>query len=278
MKYKFLSIIILLLAIFRLNSMESQLNLDKSPLWQQLPTELKAKVLRHAVWYTLPPELKVYIISYIAQANCVEDIIKNLKIVSLVSKEFHSFTQFLISEFTKSYIEQYPELAYAEFFEAAKKNKLLVIRALINAGINVNSQDSVCNTALKYAAENGNKEVVQLLLNSDADTNIKVYNGEIALIGAVYQGYTNIVELLINAGSDVNNKDDLYEWTALMLASSRGHREIVQMLLNAGADTDAETIFGNTALSYAIRMKHSRIADLLASKNMGAATKKRKTE
>ena len=268
MKLKFVALIILSIAVFRLNSMESQLKLDQSPLWQQLPKELKAKVLRHAVWYALPQELKIHIVSYIAQSKSVADMIQSLKSVACVSKEFYSYVQILITEFAKNYIEQNAELAYKEFFDAIEKNKISVVRALINAGINVNVKLNIYDTPLTLAARNVHNEIVKMLLEANAEINVHDdWDRYTPLIRAAESNNKALVQMLIGAGADVNAQN-IFHKTALYYAVKSGNKDTVEVLLNAGADCNIKIYEGDTVLFIAVLHQYKEIVKQLL--NAGA--------
>lgn len=54
---------------------------------------------------------------------------------------------------------------------AVEQNRALIVRALIEAGTDLNLQDMDGDTALHIAAENGKEEMVQLLITSGANIN-----------------------------------------------------------------------------------------------------------
>ena len=65
--------------------------------------------------------------------------------------------------------------AYADvesFVTAAQKNDLAGVQALIAQGESVNAQNSLGNTALHFAVNNGNMDMIKLLLENGADSSI----------------------------------------------------------------------------------------------------------
>jgi ankyrin repeat protein len=157
-------------------------------------------------------------------------------------------------------------------------------------------------TPLHYAADEGHTEVVELLIANGADVNAEDEEGWTPFHLAAYWGGKDIVELLIAAGADVNAKNnwigtpldiathpenpidtaetadlirkhggktseelkDLEEVKESIHAAARvGHIEAVKQHLAAGADVNAKGNNGETPLDWAIRGKHTEIADLL---------------
>ena len=157
-------------------------------------------------------------------------------------------------------------------------------------------------TPLHYAVGEGHTEVVELLIANGANVNAKDEEGWTPLHLTAYWGGKEITELLIAKGADVNAKNnwigtpldiathpenpidtgetadlirkhggktseelkDLEEVKESIHAAARvGHIEAVKQHLAAGADVNAKGNIGETPLDWAIRGKHTEIADLL---------------
>ena len=267
MRYKILVTLALFLAVFKSNSMESQLNLDKAQLWHVLPQQIRYRILNYVAWHSLPKELKFYIISYMLKSTSIKKMAESLNTIAQVNREFFLISQDLINAFTKNYITQCPDQAYVDFFAAVQKNKMLIVKALVNNGIDVNIQNIYGNTALIIAANNGCKEIVELLVNAGANVDVKNFNGETALISAITNGHEQIVRVLLSAHADINVTDDEYGWDALTYAISGGNAKIIGMLMDAGAQVDEQNIRQSPAFSPAIKRKYQEISDSRKHKN-----------
>ena len=87
--------------------------------------------------------------------------------------------------------------------------ELKAVSLLVDAGTSVNKQDNQRGaTPLIYAAENGHTEIVKLLLNSGADPQIKLASGWTFLHAAVRGHALDIVHFALDAGLEVNAKSD----------------------------------------------------------------------
>lgn len=108
--------------------------------------------------------------------------------------------------------------ALAPILQAAKDGKSQELRALIQQGVDVNTQDADKGmTALMYAVEAGRVEAVKLLIEAKANINLANKKGTTALMYAALAGNMRLVQMLLDAGADVKAKDALGQ-TAFVLA------------------------------------------------------------
>ncbi|MEP7352256.1 MAG: ankyrin repeat domain-containing protein [Acidobacteriota bacterium] len=154
------------------------------------------------------------------------------------------------------------------FVRAADSGDLTTVSALLQSGIDVNSEGSPkkgfpSSTALVAASRSGRLEVVQVLLTAKADVNI---SGGAALIAASGQGDAKVVGALLAAGADPNLDTGL---TPLTEATLQNHLEVVQALLAAKAKVDAK---GKTSIGRPLfeASMHDRLAILQALVAAGA--------
>lgn len=146
---------------------------------------------------------------------------------------------------------------------AAFDKKGACVKALINAGADVNAQNDYGRTALIEAASGGKEACVKALLEAGADVNRMPHKvGGPALVEAALGNYPESVLLLLAAGAapDERGKRDK---TALMEMAGRGQAQAVQALIAAGADINARSEYGSTALLEAMRNGRQEAARLL---------------
>jgi ankyrin repeat protein len=142
-----------------------------------------------------------------------------------------------------------------------------VVRLLLNAGADTNSDTPVHGSALNMAVSSEEVTIVSLLLKNGADVEAIWCNDGTPLIMAASKGHSEIVELLLNRGATLSATDS-YGWTPLISAAAKGRTETVKLLLENGADIESADYEGCTPLIYAAHNGHFEVVDLLIS--MGA--------
>ena len=150
---------------------------------------------------------------------------------------------------------------------ASKKGHAAIVRALLDAGADVNHVNSKGNTALMRASRNGHVTIVEMLLAARANVNTVNNNGQTALMPASAKGHADVVAALLaaNPPADANMANKIGV-TALMIASDEGHADVVSALLAKGAKVNMAANDGYTALMYASYEGHIAIvAALLAA-------------
>lgn len=113
-----------------------------------------------------------------------------------------------------------------------------LVRALIEAGANVNLNQPLITAIGSNDDSVPDAELVMLLINTGADVDqTDKQDLKTALMQAVIFGDADIVEILIDYGADVNKKNSSGE-TALSIAKHRHSEQIVEILL-ANQATDS---------------------------------------
>lgn len=152
--------------------------------------------------------------------------------------------------------------------EATHGNHVETVKALIEAGADINIQDDRQDNPFLYAGAEGFVEILKLVI--DAGPNTKVYNryGGIPLIPAGEHGHLEVAsELLTRTDVDVNHVNDL-GWTALMEAivlndGGKRQQEMVQLLIDYGADVNLADFEGKTPLYRARERDYEEIVRIL---------------
>ncbi|MCL4361832.1 ankyrin repeat domain-containing protein [Candidatus Dependentiae bacterium] len=134
-----------------------------------------------------------------------------------------------------------------KLFEVVYSGDSEKVKALIRAGVNVNSRAQDGETALFTACKYGFKKIVKILLASGADPNIdNEYTSPIH--EACFNCYPEIVKLLIKAGADVNLKPAKLQLIPLRVVGFRPfnswlrpiyekeHRKLAKLLIDNFAD------------------------------------------
>jgi uncharacterized protein len=167
-----------------------------------------------------------------------------------------------------------------DFTQAAAKNYLQNIQALIAARANINGIGLNNCTLLWTAAHNGHTESISTLVNAGADVNIKNQTDDwspLMIAAGTHQAWSEgtrkawgedrsnqieAVRLLIEAGSDIDATANDGQ-TPLMEAVQSGSLEMVEVLIQAGVDVNAKDNSGMSSLAYAQKAGFIEIAQRL---------------
>ncbi|MBV9508616.1 MAG: ankyrin repeat domain-containing protein [Acidobacteriia bacterium] len=113
---------------------------------------------------------------------------------------------------------------------------------LMQAGAHPSPANRNGATPLFLASENGNAVIIRALLDAGADVNAPVLShGETALMLAARSGNPDAVMVLLDRGARVDTKENLRGTTALMWAAEQGHAAVAALLIRHGASVDAQS-------------------------------------
>ena len=165
---------------------------------------------------------------------------------------------------------------------AAEHGDFRIMKALIDAGGDIESANREGQTLLMAVARTGNIETAELLLERDADVSAREnWGGQTALMWASSQQQPEMVKLLIEYGADVNVSGRDHDWprwvtseprnkplaqggfTPLLYATREGCEDCVEALLDAGADINLTDPDGVTPLLMAVQNLHYDTANIL---------------
>lgn len=145
-----------------------------------------------------------------------------------------------------------------------------IVELLISYGADLCATTEAKWTPLYLASHSGHLEVVKLLLEHEVarEETERVLS---PLMGACRAGCYNVAKFLLENGSNVMAVD-IYDQTALHMASSYGHVDIVRLLLEHGCPMDAVNGLGRSAFYCACAEGKDEVVEFLISCNVLTST------
>lgn len=147
---------------------------------------------------------------------------------------------------------------------SVQNNDDSITKLLLNAGANPQTQDLLATTPLVLSAKNSNNALVKEMLKRGADVNAQDRLGRSALSWAVENGDYPVFNTIIAAkGVNPDLPYNGENTSPLMGAAKKGDYKMTYDLLSKGADPNLQDTEQNTALFYAVKANHTRVATLL---------------
>lgn len=146
---------------------------------------------------------------------------------------------------------------------AAASGDLEGVAALVDSGVDVNTQDANGRTALNVATREGHRAVVAYLVSRHANVDQHDEDGWTSLRSAAWVGHLEVVVYLLEYGNACVNTPDGEGRSPLRAAAWAGHEDVVQELISRGANVNQEDKQGRTPLVAAAYMGHTKIVRML---------------
>ncbi len=175
-----------------------------------------------------------------------------------------AFKAFLVSGYDKnSFEENMPVTMFAY-----TKGRKPIAKELIEAGADINRQNSEGDTLLHLAASENDGIMVKLLLDSGAKINMKNTLGKTPLMLALEKKRIAVAEALIKSGADVSVTDRQKKNILHYLASISAAQKLLVLLPPQNLNVDAKDEGGNTPLL--IAAENSQWGNVETFTSMGA--------
>ncbi|WP_439638828.1 ankyrin repeat domain-containing protein [Nevskia sp.] len=130
----------------------------------------------------------------------------------------------------------------------ARIGDLAALKRMLDAGVDVNSRDSLDQTPLIAAVSQNSLPAVSAVLARGAKLDLVDKAGWSPLhFATFFSDQTDILKVLLDAGANVNAQNDR-GITALYFAAATGHEKQVKLLLERGADRRIASKAGWTPL------------------------------
>ncbi|XP_059162586.1 ankyrin repeat domain-containing protein 17-like [Physella acuta] len=134
---------------------------------------------------------------------------------------------------------------------ASKKlDKKEVMRALLQAGADINKRNNNGDSALHFATNGESIESAKVLLEFKADINLKNYIGQTPLFSSLPRSYMQMIEFMLENNANVNDADTKGNTPLLFVCSSKFNNrvKVVRLLIKAGASVNCQNSEGYTPL------------------------------
>ncbi|KAF3774131.1 Potassium channel [Nymphaea thermarum] len=132
---------------------------------------------------------------------------------------------------------------------AAQRGDDLLLKQLLQSGLDPNEADTSGKTALHIAAADGNEKCVQLLIDHNADVNIRDLDGSVPLWESIVSGHDAVSKLLFENGANLQ-PGDMANFACV--AAERSSIQMLKDIVHYGGDVTIARSNGTTALHVAV--------------------------
>ena len=119
-----------------------------------------------------------------------------------------------------------------------------------------------------YSLHSDTVDMINLLVNAGIDVNVQDSKGETPLLNAVYSGCTSHVRRFLDLGADPNLYGYSARETAIHFAVSFDRHDMIPLLLERGADYTALNAAGSSIAHMAARSASTETISVLAESNL----------
>lgn len=137
-------------------------------------------------------------------------------------------------------------VSYASLHDAARANDANAVRAMLEAGANVDARDIHDRTPLHWAAD---ASVAWALLEAGANVDARDKYSKTPLLVAVIFDSPNLIRALLDGGADIEARDDT-GFTPLISATQGNNPNAVRALVEEGADVNAQLYSGHSVCHF----------------------------
>ena len=155
-----------------------------------------------------------------------------------------------------------PSGAEISFIAAIQTNNIDAVKALLEAGADVNEPAYTTKTPLHYASHSRNKEILKLMMTEGADLEAKTEQGFTPLSYAIGLNHPDNCRVLLEAGADVDAIDN-WKRTGLNVAAGQGLTDVAAVLLEFDANVNTLDVWNWSALDVAEAYENLDIAELI---------------
>ncbi len=155
-----------------------------------------------------------------------------------------------------------PSGAEISFIAAIQTNNIDAVKALLEAGADVNEPAYTTKTPLHYASHSRNKEILKLMMTEGADLEAKTEQGFTPLSYAIGLNHPDNCRILLEAGADVDAIDN-WKRTGLNVAAGQGVTDVAVVLLEFNANVNTLDVWNWSALDVAEAYENLDIAELI---------------